>query len=383
MLVKRDNTERVFCIVRAPSAEAGLSRLETALRDARIRHDISAREFTKIVACPGDLGDPNGRFGLTQAGYEAIQRETTSIIHNAWAVNLYSSLADFEAQSIRPTSQLVNFALGSPLPDKPVFTFVSSIATVLGHRADKILERRYSWEDVVPIGYGQSKWVAEEILAAAVDETGLQVRVARLGQIVGDTKHGRWKTSDSYPTAVQCALTIGALPIMAPSDEKVDDAVHWLPVDTTATAIVDITLHRDGSQGTCGNKAQLAYYCITAAQGSSWSAEIVPMLRDALGMYNVKFEALPHAKWLQRLEDSEPDISLNPPRKMLPFFRIRWPADGQAGGEPPMDMSRAHAVSPSLSHDSGSGMSEEIIHKFVKYWVEECWTKGRTTTSKI
>lgn len=373
----------MFCLVRAPDEEAGLSRLHKALQSARLLEDLSIGQLGKIVACPGDLADPSGRFGLRKVTHEAIRTTISCIIHNAWAVHFHVSLSGFETQSIRPTFQLVNLALNSPLLNKPIFIFVSSVATVLRHRKDTIRERRYGWEDIAPVGYGQSKWVAEEILAAAAAQTGLHVRVARLGQTVGDAKHGRWKASESYPTVVQCALTIGALPVMAPIDGKIDDAVHWLPVDTTATAIVDVALHRDESQGDLQNKAWSAYFSITAAQGSSWNTHIVPILRDALGKCGVRFEALLHPEWLLRLETSEPDTSLNPPRKMLPFFKIRYGTDAEAVGEPSMDMSQSHAVSPSLRDDNGSGMCEEIIHKSVKFWVEECWTKGKETNSKI
>lgn len=347
-----------------------------------------------MAACPGDLADQDGHFGLTDSAYESICSSVTSIIHNAWAVNFNLALQSFEGQSIRPTYHLINLALRSRLRKKPSLTFVSSIATVL--RAvptdGKILERRYSWESVGSVGYGQSKWVAEAILAAAAAQTGLDVRVARLGQVVGDTKHGNWKATEAYPTLLQSALTIGALPVIEPASSasaEVHDTHYWLPVDTAGAAIVDVAMHRNkvGPQ-TLGQHGEttspLSVFNLSNPKPVRWNSDVIPAVWNAFSEYGVGFEAVPQREWLRRLEESEADVSKNPPRKLMQFFQQRYGCVGEPG-EPALDMENTYAVSPSLRNhggSEGSGLSEEMIRKFVDYWVRECWMNEQGTCLK-
>lgn len=392
MLLRRDTVQRVFCLVRAPDEQTGLARLRAALRDAQLLDALSDRELDKAVACPGDLANQDGHFGLAGSTRESICSTVTSIIHNAWAVNFNLALQSFEAQSIRPTYHLVNLALGSRLRQKPTFTFVSSIATVLqAERTEgKILERLYGWESVGSVGYGQSKWVAEEILAAAAAQTGLDVRVARLGQVVGDTKHGNWKATEAYPTVVQSALTIGALPVIEPAggpSAEVHDAHYWLPVDTTGAAIVDVALHRDMVAPVAHHdetSSLLSVFNITNPKPVRWNADVIPAVRGAFTKYNEGFEAVPQREWLRRLEESEVDVSKNPPRKLMQFFLERYGSVGEPG-EPALDMKNTYAVSPTLQDEEsseGSGLSEDLIKKFVDYWVKECWVSRPDTYLK-
>ena len=369
-LLRRDGVSRVTCLVRASSEEEALSRLHSALLSAHLDKELSNEELRKLVAYSGDLADPNGRFGLTPSAYEGLRLSVTSVIHNAWSVNFNMSLQSFETQSIRPTFHLINLALSSPLLQKPKFTFVSSMATILRGETkpnEKLLERRYGWERVGEMGYGQSKWVAEGICAAAAEKTGLTVRIARLGQVVGDTQYGNWKAAEAYPTLTQSALTIGALPFIEPaSSGAVHDQCYWLPVDTTAAGMVEIALHDRL------NTTGASVFHVTNQKPISWNTEYLPAVKRVLRHYGIDFEILPQRQWLQRLEDCELDVAQNPPRKLLAFFQGRY-GNVEDRGEPALDMSNACMLAPSLRKNEDIGLSEEVITKFVKYWVEKCW----------
>lgn len=319
---------------------------------------------------PGDLADPAGQFGITGAAFEILRNSVTSIIHNAWSVNFNMNLASFEAQSIRPTYHLVQLALSSPLLQKPKFTFISSIAAILRGASDpneKLAERRFGWEKVGEMGYGQSKWIGEGICVAAAEKTGLRVRIARLGQVVGDTKHGQWKAAEAYPTLTQSALTMGALPSIEPSSSGVIyDQCYWLPVDTTAAGVVEIALHPDTH-----SPNDLVFH-VTNSEAISWNEEYLPAVKRALQYYGVDFEIVPQRQWLQRLADSNMDVERNSPRKLLAFFQNRY-GDIDGRGEPALDMTRALGVAPSLAGGNSHRLDEQLITRFVTYWVEKCW----------
>lgn len=349
-----------------------MHRVLKALKGARLDEDLPHEVLQKLEVHCGDLADPSGRFGLPDSTYHDIRYSVTTIIHNAWSVNFNMSLQSFESQSIRPTFHLIQLALSSPFLQKPKFTFVSSIATILRGTLDsneRLAERRYGWSKVGEMGYGQSKWVAEGICVAAAEKTGLSTRVARLGQIVGDTKHGNWKSTEAYPTLTQSAVTLGALPFIEPSSSgAVHDQCYWLPVDTASAGVTGIALHDSV------NPADSLIFHITNLKPISWNKQYLPAVKSALQSYGIEFETLPQRQWLQRLEDSDLEIAKNPPKKLLAFFKNRY-GSLHDQGEPGLDMTRACAVAPFLGQDSNIGLDDQLLTKFVTYWVEQCWNR--------
>ena len=60
-------------------------------------------------------------------------------------------------------------------------------------------------------GYGESKWICEEILAISRAETDLQPVIVRIGQVSGGV-NGYWKPSEWIPSIVQSVALTGCLP---------------------------------------------------------------------------------------------------------------------------------------------------------------------------
>ena len=61
------------------------------------------------------------------------------------------------------------------------------------------------FKHVMDMGYGQSKLVGEHICANAAKKTPITARILRVGQIVGDTKYGRWNPKEAVPLTAQSA----------------------------------------------------------------------------------------------------------------------------------------------------------------------------------
>lgn len=365
-----------MCLVRAQNPQDGLARLHIALSGAGLLAELSATQLEKVVACPGDLSDPNGCFLPSNPVYSRILNTVTHIIHNAWPVNFNLNFQSFEAQAIRPTHHLISLALRSNLRPKPTFTFVSSIATVLS-AGPEVLEKPYPWECVGSMGYGQSKWVAEEILtrAAAADHGLESVRVARLGQVVGDTRLGHWKTSEAYPAVVQSALTVGALPLIeAASDGVVHDEHYWLPADIAGAAIAEVALFHGDEQD--DPSFLVSYFNISSAVPMRWNSDFAPAVKDCLAQYGILCELVPQRQWLRRLEESDPNVTRNPPRKLLEFFRARYGRVEVEGSpvlsEPALAITNRCMASPWVADRlQWAGLFE----KCVRYWVVECWNR--------
>ena len=64
---------------------------------------------------------------------------------------------------------------------------------------------------VTPQGYAESKWVAEQILAAATRKAGLPTTTVRVGQLCGP-ENGRWNEREWFPSLVKSAQSVGCLP---------------------------------------------------------------------------------------------------------------------------------------------------------------------------
>lgn len=64
----------------------------------------------------------------------------------------------------------------------------------------------------VGAGYGESKWLASQLLRIAGERTALQPVVVRVGQICGNTINGHWNPSEWFPTIVRSHSAVGCLP---------------------------------------------------------------------------------------------------------------------------------------------------------------------------
>ena len=60
-------------------------------------------------------------------------------------------------------------------------------------------------------GYGESKWICEEILAISRAETRLQPVIVRIGQVSGCV-NGYWKSTEWIPSIVQSVTLTDCLP---------------------------------------------------------------------------------------------------------------------------------------------------------------------------
>ncbi len=70
----------------------------------------------------------------------------------------------------------------------------------------------YGPEVALGIGYGESKWVAEQVLHRAGRSTGLRTVSVRVGQLSGDSRSGAWNAKEWVPTLVRTGARLGALP---------------------------------------------------------------------------------------------------------------------------------------------------------------------------
>jgi carbohydrate kinase (thermoresistant glucokinase family) len=236
-------------------------------------------------------------------------------------------------------------------PDPATFNFCSSVSAVAATKSGFVpedLPKDLSYAQ--GMGYARSKLVTEHICVRAGNETGINARVLRIGQVVGDTVHGIWNDTEAIPMMLQAATTIGAIP-------KLDENPLWLPVDTVAHGVVDITLSSAGT----------GVMNLVNHQSFHWTRDLLPALHEA----GLQFEEVLQKEWIARLRKSSHDPVANPPTKLLELFASKYDNDAIRSG---LNYETGKARSFSLVLASAPVLNRHIVKKFVQHWTKTSWT---------
>lgn len=237
------------------------------------------------------------------------------------------------------------------------------------------------------MGYAQSKWVAEQLLASAAAQAEIPVRIARLGQVCGDSVQGLWNPAEAIPTIVRTAVTQGVLP-------GEEEELQWLPADVAGEAIVDVAVYEDDEDDD-GEKSRLlqVFNLVNSTFPLFWKKDFLPFLRRA----GLSFEIISGKDWVKKLEkysSSTSEIQDEPAVKLFDFFKHKYDtststttttmtnaqSQSQSQGKenerkkenlPRFETARAKKIS--LAMAKNCVIDEILVAKFVRYWREECW----------
>ncbi|KAI0965552.1 hypothetical protein F4678DRAFT_485201 [Xylaria arbuscula] len=373
-LAGQPSVDRVYCLVRAEEDAVAKQRITKAIADAKL-NDLDVFQMSKIISLAAVLGEP--RLGLTDQLYEVVRSSVTTIIHGAWAVNFNMTLRSFEEPHITSIHHLLDLTMSSPLSPKPTFCFLSSVASALRAKDCPLKEVQYEWEAASDMGYGQSKWVAEKICDVAAQHAkrcgiDLPIKILRIGQVSGDTRHGIWNPTETIPIIVQSAVTTGVLPIT----DGPQDVHFWLPVDHTAVAIVELALEdpRDASEG----MARVLH--VANVTPVRWTSSFLPALRK----HGMLFEGVPASDWLRRLENLDIEIEHSPAHRLLEWLKRRYEPKTDLDIQDDklqMDMTLSTQLSKTLRN--GVQISDDLIGKFLKFWTQlEEWERLKRNGTK-
>nr|POE88427.1 non-canonical non-ribosomal peptide synthetase fub8 [Quercus suber] len=235
---QQDNVVRIYCLVRGADQNAARERVTKAMTNRKLQRLADKSDNDKVVVIPAQLNDAH--LGLELEMYERLAREATIIMHVAWSVNFKMRLLSFVKDNIAGIKNLINLALKSSSPLPPKFAFCSSVASVMAFQGDVVPEVIISDPTAAtPLGYSQSKWIAEQICWAASKQTRLHGRVSvyRVGQLSGDTVHGIWNMKEAWPLMLSSVSRTGYLPVLH------GESLSWLPVDVAASAMIEGVHH--------------------------------------------------------------------------------------------------------------------------------------------
>jgi amino acid adenylation domain-containing protein/thioester reductase-like protein len=238
--ILESSSGQVVCLVRfgQPSGGArgeGMARLRKNLIDLGIWDDSI---LDRVEVLPGNLGQK--RLGLSQDDYEDLASRVEVIIHAGATVNLVYPYAAMRSANVVGTRDIVRFAAKCGATLHHISTNGVLPASAEGYSEDSTIEIK-DVADRLADGYGQTKWVAEQLVTAA-GKRGLPVRIYRPGTISGHTTLGSTNTFDLLTALFVESLQLGYAP----------DIEGWLaemtPVDFVSQAVTTIANHNDTQQ---------------------------------------------------------------------------------------------------------------------------------------
>jgi carbohydrate kinase (thermoresistant glucokinase family) len=351
--VKDPSISTIYCLVRAADNDEASRRLKESLLQRRLFHTIPASSAKRIVALRSDLS--NETLGLDADTYRAVTENLSTVIHCAWSVNFNMHISSFKQTNLAGVLNLI--ALARAGGRNATFNFCSSVSATSRCPLPAVPETLAELEWAQGMGYAQSKAVAEHLCARATQRAGVRTRVLRVGQIVADTKHGVWNHTEAIPLMLQSAITVGALP-------RLRETPSWLPVDTVAQAVADISLSDTGN----------IVANVTNPQLFGWTEDLLPALKTA----GLEFDEVEPKEWVRRLRESNPDPEANPPIKLVEFFASKYDRDEF----PPSKIFATEVacrLSPALA--DAPVLSDDLVSKFVTYFRSTAWAP--TATKKL
>jgi thioester reductase-like protein len=349
----------VICLVRCPPHVQPLERIRKSLKARAL--DVSEESLSRrVCGVAADFRD--ALLGCPQEVIKRIRTSQSLIIHAAWEVNFNLPVASFEVECIAGTKHLLDLALSVQAPHFSRFIFCSSISTATNYSLDSRVP-----EDLVnniscaqSTGYARSKWIAENIVSGAATKAGADVRILRIGQIVGDCHNGIWNPNEAIPLMIRSASIIKVLPAL-------QEQCSWLPVDLCACTVLELS-------GIFGLEQMPSdflppspvFYNVLHPRTFDWTLQLLPKVRAA----GIEFETVEPLQWLRLLEGSAVDPVVNPSLKLLSFWKKRYGNPETAameGREMAYDTAKAQHDSTTL-REARDCIETRLIDKFVHIW---------------
>ena len=263
----------------------------------------------KVDRLTVDLLQP--QFGLTEDMYNLLSDNIDIVIHAAYPIDFNLTLSSFDL-SLRAIVSICDWSL--QCRKRPRLVFIPSISSVVNYASDSSQapvvpeELVEDYNAAAPMGYGESKRIAENILGEAATQSGVPISILRVGQIAGSTQitDVAWPEKEWFLGLVKTCRNLKMVPEGLPN-------VEWIPVDYVARIIWELTLADMQEDG-------LRVYNTVNPHPTSWSG-LVP---SVVAMCGPDTRVVSLHQWLGQLErtsaPNEEDLQERPAHKILGLF---------------------------------------------------------------
>jgi thioester reductase-like protein len=297
---------KIYCLNRTADAQ---DRQQKSFKVRGLQPDLSKATFIKA-----EFGLP--QLGIPDSTFQALKENVDVIIHNAWKVDFNHPLSSFEVVHIHGVRHLIDWSLASRR--HPRIYFVSSVSSVgnwaaLRGASMPVPEEIQTDHDVaMHQGYGESKHVAEGILAGAAERAGVPCTILRIGQIAGPLEgKGMWNEREWVPSLIRTSRAMGLLPDRLPG-------IDWIPVDRLSLIILEL-IHA-GSGGPDNHNSgedTIQVFNLVNPHVTEWSDLISPILKR----FGPSLKIVPLRQWIQGLRGTGAgELEEKPAAKIIEFF---------------------------------------------------------------
>ncbi|KAI2917996.1 hypothetical protein CBS147320_9062 [Aspergillus niger] len=351
-LLQMPNIHRVYCLCR--SADAASRQIRGfQLQGLEVPGSFKNRvEYIRV-----DLPAP--KLGMPDTKYEELRLSVDIVIHCAWELSFSKAFDIFERIHIRGLSRL--FELSQSCQYRPHIHFMSSLLALYAK------ETQYSSSNVQgpgqkpaspwPIGYTESKLIAEEMCRLASTKWGLPTTVYRIGQIAGSSSGNGvvWDRNQWLPSIMHSSKLIRKVPnSLGPAE------VTWMPVDQAAKAICEIFQSRSSSDGVVDSNVtfNVVNPCLTR-----WES-LLPVIQKHYAAEVVESDI-----WLSEVEKHESltggSAETIPTRLLLPLYRQIMELFNQGWTRPSYDTERTNMASETLRNMG------PITPEMMERWIQQ------------
>jgi fatty acid CoA ligase FadD9 len=341
---------KLFCLVRAADRVAARRRLASAFAgDPVLERRFAALAGDHLEVVVGDVAER--RLGLSPAEFGRLAREVDRIVHPGALVNHVLPYRDLFGPNVAGTAELVRLALTDR---RKRFDFVSSAATTYlidrggGSDEDSPLVQEIDL-DRYRMGYGTSKWAAEQVLHHAHARYDIPVNVFRGDMMLAHRHyHQQINVPDVFTRLLASIVMTGLVPgsFYPLGADGTRPRAHYdgLPVDFVAAAVVGISLEPHDEIRTyhvlnhhVDDGISLDTF-VDWIREAGYALECVPDYDDWFRRFETKLRTLPEAK---RQHSSLSVLgSLSRPRPIEPM----------AGSKRFQDAVRALPTGPDVPH---------------------------------
>ena len=285
----------VYTLVRADSHEHAMERIRTNLETYHLWNKTLE---SRIIPVVGDLKLP--LFGLTEAAFAELANTVDVIYHCGSKLSYIAPYEFLKSANVGGTHEALRLA--TQVRTKPLH-YVSSIGILLDYQTPSGGEEDAELDPYMcpPIGYFQSKYVAEKLVRTARDR-GVPVTVQRIGLIVGDSTTGISNADDFVARLIIGSILTGYAPGVATN-------MDMTPVDWVTKAMIYLARQPDSAG---------KVFHLLNPQPIHWS-DVFDLVNEA----GYPVTKLPFADWVSALE-AHADPETNPLSPLLPFFQINF-----------------------------------------------------------
>jgi thioester reductase-like protein len=291
----------LHCLVRAKSAEEGLGRIQSNLEF----YGVWQSEFSdRVIPVLGDLSQP--LFGMTESEFETLAGSVDVIYHSAASMSFFLPYVANKPINVLGTQEVLRLACRVKLK---LVHHVSSLSVfespayenqviyendTLGHGSDMYL------------GYAQSKWVGEKLVAAARDR-GVPICVYRLPFLAGHSQTGAWNTNDFTCALIRGCLKMGTAPYV-----NYGGLLAMVPVDYPSRAIAYLSQQPE-SIGQCFHL-------------NHPNPPLIDEMKRWTKILGYPIEYIDYDQWQEQL-DREAVTKDHPLFTLRPFFLQKWSSE--------------------------------------------------------